>query len=364
MPARPLRIGVIGANFGAAVHIPAFQSEGLEVVAVFSRNEQRARETAQRFGIPHAFTGYRRLLDLPDMEAVSIASPARQHYEMTMAALDAGKHVLCEKPFASNQQQARELWQKAERSGLTAMIAHEFRFASGRMRVRELIQEGYLGRLHKAIMSLVTGHSTGFPVRPLTERDATFEGGFLFSLGAHYIDCIRHWLGEVTAVTGQVQVLAGQRTDPATGASVQAAADDAFHFVLQLAGGGWAEMTGTNVAPFGPGGHVALYGSEGTIITPHEGRGFNPPAKGVILAAKAGDSELRRLPIPERLEPLADDRDDRLAPFRLLTREFVRGIETGTSLAPNFYDGYRCQQILDAVRESSATGRTIAIPAA
>jgi len=363
MPAKPLRIGVIGANFGAAVHIPAFQSEGLEVVAVFSRNEQRARETAQRFGIPHAFTDYRRLLDLPDVEAVAIASPARQHYEMTMAALDAGKHVLCEKPFASNQQQARELWQKAERSGLTTMVAHEFRFASGRMRVKELIQEGYLGTLHKAIMSLVTGPNTGFPVRPLTERDATFEGGFLFSLGAHYIDCIRHWLGEVTAVTGQVQVLAGQRTDPATGGSVQAAADDAFHFVLQLAGGGWAEMTGTNVAPFGPGGHVALYGSEGTIITPHEGRGFNPPAKGVILGAKSGDPELRRLPIPERLEPLADDRDDRLAPFRLLTREFLRGIGTGTSPAPNFYDGYRCQQVLDAVRESSATGRTVAIPA-
>jgi predicted dehydrogenase len=65
--------------------------------------------------------------------------------------------------------------------------------------------------------------------------------------------------------------------------------------------------------------------------------------------------------MPERLQPFQDERDDRLMPFRLLVREFLRGIEEGTSPAPNFYDGFRCQQILDAVRESSATGRRVEI---
>ena len=121
-------------------------------------------------------------------------------------------------------------------------------------------------------------------------------------------------------------------------------------------------MTGTNVASFGPGGSIEMYGRDGTLVTPHVGNGYNPPPHGTVLGARMGDEALSQLPVPERLEPFADDRDDRLMPFRLLVREFFRGIREGASPAPNFYDGYRCQQVLDAVRESSATGRVVNIP--
>ena len=77
--------------------------------------------------------------------------------------------------------------------------------------------------------------------------------------------------------------------------------------------------------------------------------------------ARLGDEGLQELPIPERLQPFADERDERLMPFRLLTREFLRGVAEGTSPAPSFYDGYRCQQVMDAVRESSASGRRVSI---
>ena len=90
--------------------------------------------------------------------------------------------------------------------------------------------------------------------------------------------------------------------------------------------------------------------------------GVNPPPHGTLLGAKIGDDALAEIPIPERLQPFADDRDGRLIPFRLMVREFLRGIQEGTSPSPNFYDGFRCQQVLDAVRESSATGRVIQIP--
>ena len=121
-------------------------------------------------------------------------------------------------------------------------------------------------------------------------------------------------------------------------------------------------MTGTNAAPFGPGASVEIYGRDGTLVTPHEDAGVNPPPHGTLLGAKAGDDALSELPIPERLQPFADDRDGRLMPFRLMVREFLRGVREGTSPAPNFYDGFRCQQVLDAVRESSATGRVVQIP--
>ena len=120
-------------------------------------------------------------------------------------------------------------------------------------------------------------------------------------------------------------------------------------------------MTASNATAFGSGASIEVFGSEGTLVTPQ--RGVNPPSHGRILAAKLGEEKLEELPIPERLQPFEDTRDDRLMPFRLQVREFVRGIREGISPAPNLYDGFRCQQVLDAVRESSRTARTVAIPA-
>ena len=363
MADKKLRVGVIGSGFGSVVHIPAYQSEDVEVAAVWSRSKERVEETAQKHGIPRALTDYQELLRMDDIDAVSIVSPVAYHYEMTMAALDAGKHVLCEKPFALNQQQAKEMWQKAESKGLTAMIAHEFRFASARQRVKELIDEGYLGGLHMAVIELANGPRTGgFESRPLSDRDDASRGaGQLFSMGSHYIDCLRHWFGEITSVSGHLESHGGERTD-ASGATVRATADDTFNFVVTFAGGGWATMTGSGAAPFGPGARVEIFGHDGTLITPHTGTGNNPPSHGTIFGAKVGAEKLEMIPIPAHLEPFDDDRDDRLMPMRLLVREFRRGIEEGTSPAPNFYDGYRCQQVLDAVRESSASGRVVTIP--
>jgi len=357
-----VRIGVNGVGFGATVHIPAFQSEGLDVVAVCARREERAADAAQRFDISNTFTDYREMLQMDGLDAVSIVTPVASHYQMTMDALDAGKHVICEKPFTNNQAQSYEAWQKAENTGLTAMIAHEFRFASGRMRVKELIDEGYIGQLHMALLKLVIGPRGGFQARPLSAGDDDAQGGgFLGGLGSHYIDCLRHWFGEVESVSGQLNTHFGDRIHPDSGETVQATSDDTFHIVLRFVGGGWAAMTGTSAAPFGSGGGIEIYGRDGTLVTPHTGLGFNPPPHGKILGARPGDEALTELPIPDRLEPFSDDRDDRMMPFRLLTREFLRGIDEGISPAPNLYDGYRCQQVLDAVRESSKTGRVVRI---
>src|SRR5688572_27242309 len=111
-----LRIGVVGVGFGAAVHIPAFQSEGLEVVALCTRRPERAEEAAARFDIPGIYTDYDDMLRMDGLDAISIVSPVPQHHPMALAALAAGKHVICEKPFSTNQALARELWLAARSS--------------------------------------------------------------------------------------------------------------------------------------------------------------------------------------------------------------------------------------------------------
>ena len=359
-PSQPLRVGVVGVRYAALVHIPALQSEGFEVAAVCARREESAREAAERFGIPRALTDYRDLVAMDDVDVVVIASPPNQHHAMALAALQAGKHLLCEKPFTTTVPEAHELWQAAEASGRTAMLGHEFRFAPGRARVKELLDEGYVGPLQVATVRLLNGTRIGREGRPYSAGDDAADqgGGLLWSQGSHYVDCLMHWFGDVASVAGRVFTHLPHRAGP-DGQTINATADDAFEATLTFAAGGWASIVMSQVAAFGPGGRIEVYGRDGTLVTPQAANTPNPPAHGEVLGARVGAGGLQPLPIPERLQPFEDDRDMRLLPTRLLLREFRRGVETGTSPSPNFHDGYRLQRVLQAVRDSSASGQVV-----
>jgi predicted dehydrogenase len=361
MPA--MRIGVIGTGFGARVHIPAYQLEGLDVVAVCARRPESARDAAERFGIPHAFADHREMLAMDGLDAVAVVVPQNLHHAITMDVIAAGKHVICEKPFATTLADAREMWQAADAAGITAMVAHEFRFSPARARAKELIDEGYIGPMQSALMTLMQAPRRGFGARsydPLRD-DAELGGGVLWSQGSHNVDALRHWFGEVTYVSGRVFTHRGERTNE--GKIIETTADDAFSMTLEFASGGWASVTASYAVGHSSGMHVELYGRDGTLVMPHPNAGSpNPPPHATLVGAKLGD-EVAALDIPERLDPYDDEGHDGLMPMRMLAKEFVRGVDEGVSPAPSFYDGFRCQEVLHAVRESSLTGRTIAIPA-
>jgi predicted dehydrogenase len=351
-----LKIGVAGVGFGATVHIPAFQSEGLEVVAVCTRRPERAEEAAKKFNIPHTFTDYDAMLKLDGLDAVSIVTPANLHHEMVMKAIAAKKHIICEKPFAVDETEAREMYDAAEASGLTAVIAHEFRYSSGRSAAKELIDAGYVGNLRFCLMKLLLNFPPPNPNQPPRRMGGVPGGGMLFGLGSHYIDCLRDWFGEVESVSGE---LSNYSQNLSRDEAVDAFDDDTFAFTLNFVKGGSAQMISSRSGLFPSAASVEIYGDAGTIFAPQVGP--NPPAHGSLSGAKAGESECHDLEVPARLGPIVDERDERLPPFRLQVRDFLRGIETGTSRAPNFYDGWRNQQILDAVRESAKTGRRVTI---
>ena len=154
MKAKKLRVGVAGVGFGAIVHVPGFLSEGWEVPVIFSRSEDRAAKAARDLRVPEYVTDYRKMLDRNDLDAIAVVTPVDSHHEITMAALRAGKHVLCEKPLAVNIAEAREMEQEAAQRKLVGMDAHEFRFAPQRAYIAELIGQGYLGRLRYASVNL------------------------------------------------------------------------------------------------------------------------------------------------------------------------------------------------------------------
>ena len=228
MVERPIRVGVVGVGYGGTVHIPGFQAEGVEVVAVCTRRPERAQAAAERFSIPHVFTDYEEMIRMDGLDAVSVVTPVPLHYVVTMAALAAGKHVMCEKPFTTNQALGREMWEEAQRRNVTAMIGHEFRFSSARMRVKELLDEGYIGTPKMAFVKLLLGQTAPRTLRPfMPGRDEAEQGaGFLWGLGSHYIDGLRHWFGEVASVSGQVITQYPERTARDSNEIVLADTDD------------------------------------------------------------------------------------------------------------------------------------------
>ena len=243
MAASNRRVGIVGVGFGSAVYVPAFASEGFEVVAICSRHRDKARSAADAAGIRDVHTDAMEMISRDDIDAIGIASPPATHHPLSIAALRAGKHVLCEKPFALNAGQAAEMRDAAKASGCTAMVGHEFRHTPQRAYVKELLDAGYVGRFQLCTIELFLDRYVTREPRPLTWLARESEGGGLLgALGSHYIDALRHWFGEVTAVSGKLLMLRPEVLDTATNRVVKSETDDAFAFTLEFANGGLAMM--------------------------------------------------------------------------------------------------------------------------
>ncbi|HYL55721.1 MAG TPA: Gfo/Idh/MocA family oxidoreductase, partial [Gemmatimonadales bacterium] len=141
-----LRVGVIGTGFGRRVQLPALRLvSGVEVTAIASSSLERARAVAGEFGVAHAFGSGEELVRASDVDLVIVASTPDSHARHAIAALDAGKHVLCEKPMTLTARDAERMVEAAARSRGTSRIDHELRYEPNRLKARQLIRSGAIG---------------------------------------------------------------------------------------------------------------------------------------------------------------------------------------------------------------------------
>ena len=362
--AQGVKVGVVGVNFGASTHVPCLLVEGFDVVAIAAAHRERAEEAAGRLGIPAAYGDYRELLRHPGLEAVSVATPPASRHEIVMAALAAGKHVLVEKAFAVNEQQAREMWETAEQSGRTAMIIQPYRFGPARAFVKELLQQGYVGDVRTVAISYFTGPREQRPPYPVHWwMSEALGGGMLLGPGSTLVDSIRDWFGEVTGISGKVFTHVQDRSQPDGSVANLADSDDAFSATFALSGGAWGTLNFSGAAPYGSGGRIDIFGSEGTLqISQPE---LVATGADTVSGARFADGqEIKPLPIPERFQLAPDPREpqsDAQRYYRYVIKLFAEGVAQGTSPSPNFYDAYKVQQALEAIKRSSETGQWVAI---
>lgn len=347
-----IRVGVIGTGFGAAVHIPALQNvSAFDVVAVCSRRPERAHLAAAQHGIKNAVSDFKELIRSPEIDAVVIATPPFLHHGMAIAALEEGKHVLCEKPMAKSLAESRDMVKIAERVGVTAMVNHEFRFVPERARAKELIEEGYIGEPHSASLTIYRSSlndPNGIPFGWLMEAEKA--GGMLGAAGSHHVDALRWWFGEVKSVAGTVATMVRRRRLPESTHLAGVDADDNFAILLKFVNGAIGTVHYSATSVHDPADQIILSGSEGMLIVASDGR---------LLGARRREP-LSELPIPEHL--LVDDGDfdhPLIQPTILLMREWAKAIRTGARVSPSFEDGVKIQEILDGVQRSCQQGRWV-----
>jgi predicted dehydrogenase len=195
-----MRIGVLGAARIApsALMRPARVVDGVEVGAVAARDRRRAQAFAARWGVPDVHDSYDDLLADPSLDAVYIPLPNGLHAQWTLAALKAGKHVLCEKPFTSNAAQAREVAAAADEAGLVVMEAFHYRYHPLARRMAEIAGGGELGRIQRVEAAMC------FPLPRFSDirYDFSLAGGALMDAGCYAVHALRLLAPASPQVTG------------------------------------------------------------------------------------------------------------------------------------------------------------------
>jgi predicted dehydrogenase len=357
---KKIGVGIVGTGFGRSAQVPGFEAcEGVEIVAVCSGHEERARKVAFECGAQHAFTDYRDMMQLEGLDLVSIVTPPYLHQPMTAAAVAAGKHVICEKPMAMNADEAREMLHRAESAGVLHLIDHELRFNPTRQRIKQLLQEGYVGRVYHIAVNVITA----FRADPLQRTwdwwsQAEKGGGSVGATASHLIDLLRWWLGEPSAVSGQLNTFVKRRKPPDSDEFREVTSDDQCSFMAEFANGVLASVFITSVARHPQGSRTEIHGEAGSLILDADDR---------LWGRRAGESDVTELTVPDPNRDLARvEKNVWAVSFVGLARHAVECIRAGKQAeqGATFYDGLRAQQVMDAIRESWQARRWVEVPAA
>ncbi len=350
-----MRVLVVGTGFGCRIQVPAFRGAGFEVAGLVGTDQARTAERAAANGVPGSFTDLGQAIDATGADVVAISTPPFTHCELSIQALEAGCHVLCEKPFARDAAEARAMLAAAEKAGRVHVIGNEFRFVPQRAAVARAIADGLIGEPRFVNLTQWAGFIKAWEEDfPDWWFDPAQGGGWLGASGSHAVDQLRAWLGEfdsVSAGLGQVALTRGPVDDSY---SLRFRMKNGVEGILQQCSGAYGPMTELS--------HIA--GSKGRIW-------FDGP---VVHFADADGT--REVPVPADLElppppPLTTDpRNQRvdwqamayveIAPYTELCRSLKSAIlgEIPASPVPvaTFADGLANMQVMDAIRASAEAG--------
>jgi predicted dehydrogenase len=378
---KTLNVGLIGAGFMAKAHSLAYAAMPMffwPAPAIPRRKmiadvtEDLAGDAAARFGYEASTGDWRRLVEDPDIDIVDIAVPNNLHCEMAIAAAEAGKHIVCEKPLARTAEEAKRMLDAAEKAGVVHMVAFNYRRTPAVALARKLIEDGSVGQILNFRGTYLQDWSAD-PNGPLSWRfqKAIAGSGALGDIGTHVIDYARYLVGEITAVNGTLRNFVAERPIQQGGLDQLAASvkrvdapkapvdvDDEVTASLRFANGAVGSIEATRNA-YGRNNFLTfeIHGTKGSICFNYERR----DELQVFLTDDPADRRGFRTIYTGPAHPYGDG----LWPIPAIgigygetkiieCHDFVKAIVEGTLPSPNFKDGYRIARICDAIVESDA----------
>ena len=332
-----LQVGVIGSGFAGSSHMEGYNNvEDADLIAICDVSEERAREAAEKYGIPNVFTDYEEMLKLDKLDAVSVCLPNFMHMPASVAALEAGKHVLCEKPLAANAEQAAKMVAASEKSDKILAMSLNFRYQSSALTAKKLIEAGELGEIYYAKTAMLRNNSIPKGWFHVKERSG---GGPLLDLAAPVLDVTWWLMGRPEPVSASGSTFAK----------------------LGVAGkgmGSWGVGYGDGPVDIEDLAVGLIKFKDGQSLFVEVSWALNsPPVTYGHLFGTEGSVTL----FPDFVVHKPSAEAPEMEPDQDRIREFVRNVLDGTEPLGPAKDGLQIMRMLDAIYESAETGKEAAI---
>ncbi len=384
--ARTLRVGMVGYRFMGKAHSNAWRQAPkffplkahVELHTICGRDPAGVQTARAQLGWQHASTDWREIVESPLIDIVDIATPTDSHAEIAIAALQSGKHVLCEKPLALNLKQAQAMWNAAQKSRCVHMVCHNYRRVPAIALAKRMITEGALGRIfhYRARYAQDRLVDPDFPLDWRLQKE--FSGsGVHADINSHIIDLGRYLVGEFEEVCGFTNTFISERPIPEPPAKSngihtksvrrmgKVTVPDSAMFIGRMTGGALANLEATRYA-LGRRNHmeIEINGSKGSIFFDFEDMNR--------LKYYCGDDPKDRQGFRDILVTQRDHVQPYVAhwwppghpigyehTFVHVAADFVNACIDGKATHPTFEDGFKNQRVLEAVEKSSASGKWV-----
>jgi predicted dehydrogenase len=367
---RIVRVGVLGAGAWArGAHLPGYRRDArCRIVAIADSVVERAHEAARDFEIPVATRDAREVIERDDIDLIDVCTPSHTHFELAWAALEADKHVLCEKPVAYDYRDTRRAADLASERGLKTKVGLTFRYSPAMRYMRELVVNGFVGRPF-----FFNGYEQNSqwldPRTPLRQVDheadqSVLQVSSLEGYGAPIIDLAHLFVGsDLNRVVGTMRNFIPERVVRATGQLMRMNIDDGDIFLGEFKNGALCSVQ-TSFVTVGnyPGIEARVYGSEGALICRLvEERGICE----TLRAATKDQVEFREMDIPARCYPPGGSQQEswRTLFYANLIGSFLSEIlDEGGVTEGDFRDGAWVQEVINAVELSFRAERWVTLP--
>lgn len=350
MALRSLRIAIIGAGaITREKHLPNLHKiQAVEVVAVCNRTRASTEKVGREFRIPILANDWKELVHKSDVDVVWIGTHPHLHKAITLAALEAGKHVFCQARMARDYDEAEAMYHKAiEKPSQVTMICPSPVAMRGDLHVRKLLKDGFIGRLYSVRVQAL-GAQFADPNTPVHWRQQMEINGFnTLALGIYH-EVIQRWVGSARSVQALAKVFMPTRTINGSSKRYEVRIPDDLMVLVEFENRAQGTYHFSGVSRYAPGDNIQLYGSEGTLLY--------DVAADKLYGARYPQPKLEEMAIPPESERTWTVEQDFI--------NAVRAAQQGQpwQVSPDFYEGLKYMEFVEAVLRSAHARATVELP--